>query len=413
MTPQENRFIKKYLHSLRKSLKHLSEADRSDIIAEIQSHLLERWETDSGSDYNEASLKAILARMGPADEMAARYCEQRGWAKPPKRHPVRNILLTVVALFLLTFFGLGYFGYRVVSFVFRDRDNAVRVEDGKINILDGTVEIGDGKVNIEGKIEINDDSISIGTNGFFGLKEISRREDKDVFTTEGISAVVLEGKNGSIEVVGSDDNTITIHSTKKIYGKEGAAGAPGAIDALKLTSENVSGTLTLEVFYPDAWPKDVTGAHLDMVVRLPKNLVATISTKNGQVSVSGMEKNVVINARNGRVDVSHVGHDVTVETHNGAVSTKNVGGSLRVNTHNGSIEASDVHGDISLTTHNGSAALDLLQGYEFEFSATTHHGVVETDFPTRGRNGSYTATIGSGIRRVDIATRHGSIRVKQ
>ena len=100
--------IRSYIKKLQKNLKHLSDADRDEIVKEIEGHIVERWEIDSKGKLDDASLVGVLGKLGTPESIAAQYCEQRGWATPPPKHTVRNTILVITAIVLFIIFGTVY-----------------------------------------------------------------------------------------------------------------------------------------------------------------------------------------------------------------------------------------------------------------------------------------------------------------
>jgi DUF4097 and DUF4098 domain-containing protein YvlB len=123
---------------------------------------------------------------------------------------------------------------------------------------------------------------------------------------------------------------------------------------------------------------------------------------------------------NGQVDVANLASDVDANTVNGSIRISTTG-SAEAQTVNGSIIASIGRANwsdaLDFRTVNGGITLDLPGNLSTEVRAETVNGDIVTDFPlmVTGRLGprSLHGTIGSGGRRLELATVNGTIRLRK
>jgi DUF4097 and DUF4098 domain-containing protein YvlB len=123
---------------------------------------------------------------------------------------------------------------------------------------------------------------------------------------------------------------------------------------------------------------------------------------------------------NGQVDVANLASDVDANTVNGSIRISTTG-SAEAQTVNGSIIASIGRANwsdaLDFRTVNGGITLDLPANLSTEVRAETVNGDIVTDFPlmVTGRLGprSLHGTIGSGGRRLELATVNGTIRLRK
>ena len=123
---------------------------------------------------------------------------------------------------------------------------------------------------------------------------------------------------------------------------------------------------------------------------------------------------------NGQVDVANLAGDVDANTVNGSIHISTTG-SAEAQTVNGSIVASMGRATwsdaLEFRTVNGGITLDLPANLSTEVRAETVNGDIVTDFPlmVTGRLGprSLHGTIGSGGRRLELATVNGTIRLRK
>ncbi len=152
-----NPLIKRYIKILGRRLSHLSKTDRDDITREIEEHIIERWDNDSEGVFDDESLKGVLGKMGAPETIAAQYCEQRGWAIPPKKHSVRNTVLVIVAVIVALCIGGGYFSYKYVLFPFvaMFKGSLVEIDDDGVRVFNDAISVTDDGVKIKGIVDID------------------------------------------------------------------------------------------------------------------------------------------------------------------------------------------------------------------------------------------------------------------
>lgn len=419
MNEQHNAVVK-YIGKLRKALRHLSPEDRDDITREIKGHIMERWEADSKSSFDDASLDGVLKRMGSPELIASQYCDQRGWAKPPKKHTLRNVLLTVTALFLLMAIGIGYFAYR---FVFSP-----------------VAEYISGRNKI----------VEIGDDGFSDIKSwrLQSEENGELdISAAGMEGFELNNKNGNINVTGADIANVKISYTKKVYGDNSAA-AQDFIKQIKLEQTTESGKIVVKSAYPDI-PRGVKGHSIDFDVKVPRNMALYLDFKNGKADIKNIGKSVSVTSKNGSVaadkvignfnvsmkngplELNNVGGNVTVSMKNGQVVINDIGGKVAVTNRNGHVKLKNVNGDLQASTEHGHIQADNIGGninadtkmgvieiifgdnYGFTLNGKTKLGAVDCDFPTTRTDGTVIGKVGDGKHMMELSTKMGAIKVRK
>jgi hypothetical protein len=73
MTDDGTRKLEAYLNELNSGLRGMAEAERSEIIAELRSHVLD----SAGEDTRESAVEAVIQRLGTPAELAAQYRTER------------------------------------------------------------------------------------------------------------------------------------------------------------------------------------------------------------------------------------------------------------------------------------------------------------------------------------------------
>lgn len=118
------------------------------------------------------------------------------------------------------------------------------------------------------------------------------------------------------------------------------------------------------------------GAECRMELKVPRHVLARISTVNGAVSLKGTQGETSLESVNGAVTATAHGDGLKAKTVNGAIHVDAVKGALQMNTVNGAIAARDLdaqgHG-IEASTVNGSVTLQA-QGLKGRLTASTLNG---------------------------------------
>lgn len=98
MESKLERILNKYLKEIELRLEEVSYAARKEFIAELRSHLVEKWE--SGAVQNEETLLQVINDFGEPDEIAADYLNRPpGEPKPRGAYPPTWLVL-VLTVFL-------------------------------------------------------------------------------------------------------------------------------------------------------------------------------------------------------------------------------------------------------------------------------------------------------------------------
>ena len=180
----------------------------------------------------------------------------------------------------------------------------------------------------------------------------------------------LENRNGSIEIVGWDRNTIDVSGTK-------FAPATNRLQEIKVNI-NVSGnTASIATEWPkDSWHGSYGAKY---IIRVPRQItLARTQTTNGSVSVEDLEGGGHVNSTNGRISMARDSGDYDVQTTNGAIDFEECSGSERAHTTNGAVRGRLKTGSIDSESTNGSIELTLMQpsnGQRIRAS-TTNGGIV-------------------------------------
>jgi hypothetical protein len=261
----------------------------------------------------------------------------------------------------------------------------------------------------------------------------------------------LENFNGSVEILGWDQNTVDVSGTK--YAEE-----QSMLHAMRIeATQNGNGVrIRTERPEPRHWNG---GAHY--LIRVPKRTelshiqssngslriedidgpASDLTTSNGRIQLRNMRGRVEARTSNGSVDVQTVEGGVTVRTSNGSVTLDNVRGTLQATTSNGAIRGTLVdsspnepirlstsngpidvrlqmprNNDVIATTSNGGITIRMPANAGARLNATTSsHESIMTDFDVQVHGllskHNIEGTIGGGGPQLQLKTSNGGIKI--
>ncbi len=141
---------------------------------------------------------------------------------------------------------------------------------------------------------------------------------------------------------------------------------------------------------------------VDFTVTLPTGINAELGTVNGDIEAHDVGGNIQARTVNGNVDINGTGH----------AAAHTVNGSIRA-----SFAQTNWNGEASFSTVNGGITLEIGEDANFDLTATTVNGSIDTDFPVQltGRIGPrrVTGTVGSGGRSLRLSTVNGSMTLRR
>ena len=157
------------------------------------------------------------------------------------------------------------------------------------------------------------------------------------------SRITIRNGRGDISVRSGDDSQIHVDGKKNVK-------AWNATDA-----EHIASAISFEIakngdgyeVRPASSSSD-TRARVDLDISVPKGAAVTIRNERGDVSVSDMNKPVIVNTTRGDVDIHDTGGDVTIDTGKGDVKVSDTKGNVKVSGHGGEINVSSATGGLTI-----------------------------------------------------------------
>ena len=176
--------------------------------------------------------------------------------------------------------------------------------------------------------------------------------------TEEIDSLLVEGlrinnDHGSIEIYGTDEETLSISSKKRIWRKE-EADAKEIADQLKMQIEINNNTLNISTNRHEFKRKNF---EIDFIITVPERLSVTIINSYGMVRAESVG-NTEIKNRHGEVFASDIKGTLEVIGSHEDIEIKQVESNCKIEASYSSITVSQVLGTTEIENRHGSLALE-------------------------------------------------------
>jgi hypothetical protein len=159
----------------------------------------------------------------------------------------------------------------------------------------------------------------------------------------GASLKIIDTR-GAVSVHAAEDNKITVVVRKRV-------GADNQSDADKYNSETKPTITTLGGLVTLDAKAEAAGDHpveVDLDVALPRKAAVTLSSRRGDVNVSGREGNIDISAQRADTSVEDVTGNVKISQEKGTVRVQQINGDVHVGNRLNEVSVSDVKGSLQL-----------------------------------------------------------------
>ncbi len=186
--------------------------------------------------------------------------------------------------------------------------------------------------------------------GDWGPSDAYRQDFHSTHPLDAGGRVSVESYNGSVEVVGWEQNSVEINGTKYASHKY-------LLDEMKIDVDASAGSVHVRAVRPGDVFRN-TGVRFS--IRVPRKAVLDmVSTSNGKLDVNDVEGNARLRTSNGAIRLVRVKGDVEARTSNGNIEVEDVSGNANLHTSNGSIRAETSRGSFEATTSNGRIVASL------------------------------------------------------
>src|SRR5260370_16031485 len=176
---------------------------------------------------------------------------------------------------------------------------------------------------------------------------------EDFHSTHPLNAggtVSVETFNGSVEVIGWEQNSVEVNGTKYASNKS-------ALDALKIDISSSPGSVRIRAVRP-------AGSHWRLAarfsIRVPRKAqLDRIASSNGKIGVEDIEGGARLRTSNGGIRAGRIRGELDAQTSNGSVEVVDLDGNANLHTSNGHIRAEATHGRFEAATSNGGITVRL------------------------------------------------------
>jgi DUF4097 and DUF4098 domain-containing protein YvlB len=186
--------------------------------------------------------------------------------------------------------------------------------------------------------------------GDFGDSEAYKEDFHHTYTLAPGGSVSVETFNGSVELMGWEQNSVEVNATKY-------ASTKSALDAIKIDVSTPGGSVRVRAVKSSDFFRNM-GARF--TIRVPrKTMLELISTSNGHLRIEDVEGNARLRTSNGGIRMTRLKGEIEARTSNGSIEGDYLDGNAKLHTSNGAIRAEVTHGLFEATTSNGSITARL------------------------------------------------------
>lgn len=162
--------------------------------------------------------------------------------------------------------------------------------------------------------------------------------------------VTVETFNGSVEIAGSDQDTVDVSGTKYAASQE-------LLDQLKIEVVKTGDEVQIRTVRPSE-RRGSMGAKY--VIRVPRKVeLERISTSNGSIHVNDVDGPARLHTSNGSVHAGSLKGSLDVSTSNSGIEVEDFAGSAVLKTSNGRVRAEGISGQLEAQTSNGGIIVHL------------------------------------------------------
>lgn len=172
--------------------------------------------------------------------------------------------------------------------------------------------------------------------------------------TQGLHQFNIEAGSGDLHVKGETGlNQIQVDAKARYH-----SGEPLEAENYQLTLAAEKGTALLVA----QTNPHISNAYIDVVVRMPANLMLDIADGSGDMQVSDIKAAVKIQDGSGDMRVSRIGGEMHINDGSGDIHITQVAGSIEAKDASGEVRMSEIQGDIHLVDASGGIWIQDVQG---------------------------------------------------
>ena len=233
-----------------------------------------------------------------------------------------------------------------------------------------------------------------------GWRNKASAESRFNFAVETGSMIklVMEGINGTINIVGKNDGSQVKVSGVKIVRSDSERDGRDFLKKIKVSLSETSSTL----FVATEQPENLDGreVNVDYEITVPQRWLLSVSSVNGECALDSLQGEIDAQVSNGNVSLGKIDASATVRVTNGRIA-----GTVNL-PRNGKLHAQ---------TTNGLIVIDLAKETSAQFLARVTNGTVNVSGLTlrdvSGSQKEVRGVLGTGEGTIDLRTTNGNISV--
>lgn len=230
-------------------------------------------------------------------------------------------------------------------------------------------------------------------------------------TLELAGGLELQVPAGNILVEATDDTAISIRATKRVRAVDEQC-AIAFMNQMELNRRLDGDWWRLEAAWPEPHQNRTNSAHMDLEIRLPREVNVHVETGAGEVVARGVNSPRIRTA-GGNVRLEECTGEVDAQTSGGVVAIASCSGSISAETSGGNIEVRDGEGTLAVSTGGGGIAIRNFSGPS---AGSTGGGAMEAfnvHGPLRLHTGGGSVRLDDCPGPVDVQTGGGSIDIRR
>jgi DUF4097 and DUF4098 domain-containing protein YvlB len=211
--------------------------------------------------------------------------------------------------------------------------------------------------------------------------------------TIAASVLTVDGRqNGGISIKGADRSDILVRA---MVQSQGESDAEARTTGAQVIVHSSGGAVRADGPTEKSWS-------VSYEIFIPRHTDLTLHTKNGGVSISGVQSSIEFHAVNGGISLKDVGGNVRGDTVNGGVS---------VHLANGTWTGQG----LDVTTNNGGVSMNVPDQFSALLDVATVNGGMSVHLPNapqigRGQN-HFSLTLGGGGPLIRVRTHNGGVSI--
>ncbi len=204
-----------------------------------------------------------------------------------------------------------------------------------------------------------------------------------------VSRLTVESFNGSIEIAGTDGDTVDVSGVKYAATAE-------LRDGIKIDVVKSGDTLQIRTVRPSERHGNMGAKY---VIKVPRKIeLDRITSSNGSIHVNDLEGPARLRTSNGGVHANNCKGNLDIRTSNGGIEVEDLEGSAVLRTSNGRVQAEGVRGMLDAGTSNGGINVHLAKTEPGRpIKLDTSNGSIDLTVDQANQNDVYASTSNAGI----------------